>query len=291
MIPQYFRRRRSLATNLVMAGPCLGQFVLPSLLTCAVHGYAVRGALVIYGCCFLQMVVFGALLRPFPRLKEMQLMEYHADVDNTAGVILIERTETRHTDPEETHDENGVCKKVKTCAPQQMSLLREPLCLLYLVGGSFSFISLIGLSMCSPPHLREHGHTSTLIGRVVSVGGVSDLIGRLLCGVLLDLETVKRVARLSTVYSVCVLLTALTAFIFPHLSSDHSLYLYSILFGSVGGQITALTPLVLIAFVGVSRLETALGFTGVIFALAQVIVPLLMGKLFDANSSKVHFMI
>ena len=70
MVSTYFNKRRSLANGIAVSGASIGQFAIPPLLRYLVDTYSLRGALLIYGGLTLNVIVCGALFRPFTFYKK-----------------------------------------------------------------------------------------------------------------------------------------------------------------------------------------------------------------------------
>merc|ERR1711879_831764 len=64
IIGRYFRKRRSLATSLAVAGGSVGQFALPPLIEFVRERHKVEGALLIIGALYLHTAIAGMLFRP-----------------------------------------------------------------------------------------------------------------------------------------------------------------------------------------------------------------------------------
>lgn len=64
MVGKYFQKRRSFAAGLMVSGGSFGQFVMPLLLEYSFDQYGLEGTLLLTGAIYLNVVCFGALLRP-----------------------------------------------------------------------------------------------------------------------------------------------------------------------------------------------------------------------------------
>lgn len=63
IVAYYFEKRRSLATGLSVCGTGIGTFIFPPLTIYLLNEFTWRGTLLIYAGIFLNIIVFGALMR------------------------------------------------------------------------------------------------------------------------------------------------------------------------------------------------------------------------------------
>ncbi|RUS72943.1 hypothetical protein EGW08_019296, partial [Elysia chlorotica] len=82
IIPYYFHRRRSLALGLVLCGTGLGNFIYPPFLAWLEGQIHWRGSLILVSGIMLQMVVFGALIRPVDAFNQ-ETQEENSDSDSS----------------------------------------------------------------------------------------------------------------------------------------------------------------------------------------------------------------
>ena len=66
LLSQYFRRRRVLACGIGFSGSSVGGLVLPPIITLFISLYSIRGALLLLGGLWLNVLVVGAIMRPLP---------------------------------------------------------------------------------------------------------------------------------------------------------------------------------------------------------------------------------
>ncbi|XP_064615238.1 monocarboxylate transporter 12-like [Liolophura sinensis] len=64
MVGAYFQKKRALANSMALSGASLGQMAIPPFIGVIVEEYSVKGALLILGGVYLQIVIVGALFRP-----------------------------------------------------------------------------------------------------------------------------------------------------------------------------------------------------------------------------------
>ena len=64
MIAQYFRKRRSFATGIAVAGASVGQLVWPPFIVFLLKYYHLSGTLLIIAACYFNTALAGNLFRP-----------------------------------------------------------------------------------------------------------------------------------------------------------------------------------------------------------------------------------
>ena len=100
LLGKYFKRRRFLASGVVFAGSSFGTLVLPPIFTLLVDAYAIRGAMVVFGGVWLNVVIVGAVVRPIqdPANVEIEGSDMSPSTDSRDG----NDNESQRTDPEES---------------------------------------------------------------------------------------------------------------------------------------------------------------------------------------------
>ncbi|XP_021372061.1 uncharacterized protein LOC110462436 [Mizuhopecten yessoensis] len=159
---------------------------------------------------------------------------------------------------ETTGDLNGPDRERKSCLSvilNDLSLLRNPVMVLFLfvycmgsIGSAYGHIYITALA-------RDIGINSGQITLLVSTLSGCDVIGRLICGAVVD----RRLMTSYRVTSLTVLITGLMMLLAHLFQEFWSLLLYSILHGLFAGGIFALTPAILIDMLGFENFRNAMG--------------------------------
>lgn len=143
--------------------------------------------------------------------------------------------------------------------------------------------SLAGLSIGMGPHyvayLTGIGYTSTFAASVISMFLIATTVGTLLGGPLADRFS-ARWALVTTFILTSVGMSGL-------LGASHPLALaINVLAGGfAGGAFAVQMPLVLIESLGMRRLGSMMGITGVFFTFGAFVSPIVTGRIFDVTGS------
>ena len=107
----YFEKRISLANGVASAGGSIGQLLWPVFLTYLLKTYNLQGTLVIYGGCFLHLLIGAALMRPrsfyigrsrefkHPAAMEMENLENPGSGVSCEESLLDKQVEVTGTSP------------------------------------------------------------------------------------------------------------------------------------------------------------------------------------------------
>jgi len=259
VIANWFEQRRGLAMGIAFSGTTLGSATMTMV---ASYAIAAGGWRVGYATLAVPIVFVVVPL-----------------------ILLLVRTR----DSSETHASIEARGESRTVAQSTAHAVELPgLELAQAVRArSFWLISaaqlLAGLSVGMGPHFVAYltgvGYTATFAATVVSLFFVATTAGRLLGGSLADRLGAR--PALAATYILCSLgmLGLLGASHPPALAAQ-------ILAGGFGaGAVGVQNPLVMIETVGIRRLGSVMGFTGVFFTFGAALSPILTGRIFDLTGS------
>ncbi|XP_071086215.1 monocarboxylate transporter 14-like [Haliotis cracherodii] len=237
---QYFEKRRSLANALGSVGGGLGTLVIPPLLQVMMSEYSWKGALLITGGLVLNCAVFGALFRPFYTRQELRDM----------------KTESRTSDGD-TREIARACSHAAFCF-QVKSIFSMFTNIRYTV---YVFGAVIG----AVPYTIPFNHLPDLASDLdipeeqsvwlISVIGITSLVGRLIFGRISDIPCVNRVAFFASASILC----GAASMACPKLVSFPTLMAYSAFFGIFLGIWLYLQPVVVADIIGVDKLSEGFG--------------------------------
>lgn len=171
-------------------------------------------------------------------------------------------------------ESNGVKQKSSICSILDWALLKNPLYLIINTSIWFGIFGHNAVFNCLPSLCVEFGMSDTDAALVVSIVGISDLVGRILGGWLADLKYFKR----RTVFQISMLLFGACMFITPHVTSFIGMCIMSVLVGVTTGGYIGTQVSVLADTFGIERLSSSLGFTFFCASLALLASPFLSGK-------------
>ena len=190
---------------------------------------------------------------------------------------IDESTKVKDNTPEPEQQQSPKDKRpsraAKCCRLFDWSLFRNWLFIIYVVGLSFGNAGYVNLCMFLPPYAIDNGITKQWAAILLSITGISDLIGRLVSGWIADFEFIKR----SNMIAVTLILTGISAILLPISPTFPWLVAYSITLGAIGGMYVSLMAVVAVDLLGISRLASAFGMATMCFGLALIPVPVALG--------------
>ena len=258
-----------------MCGPVLGQFFLAPLWVYLAETFAVRGAFIIFSGCFLQLVVFGLFFRP---------VEFYQTKIKGSGTQEIVMDKRQDAELKETTHRSDTRGDLSSDRPKQksfsieLSLFKNVAFSLCVVGSVFTLLCFKSVHLALPPYLREKRFTNETIAYILSVNALSDLLGRIMFGLLLNAACVKRCVTVPMVYSTTLLVSGVSVILMGTTEATFSITILSILHGFFGGEVmTILTPL-LMEYVNQEKLSNALGYISISANAVYAFAPKIMGK-------------
>lgn len=271
-VQQYFDKRRSTATGILLAGNSVGSFIWPPLVERLIQMYTWRGALVIQSAIYLNGFVIAGLLRPFPQREvkpslsvdgglpskiDAEVVMLPPDtIDQDAGNVH-ETLSSLHVDktnslpmtatrpyPEVTslqsnHYQNTVtsrgCKsKLRTFSlVTGLSLMKDPVFFLLCLGTFCLQIGHMGVVSFLPLRGVTVWATKEKAALLASIFGAFGGMGRICMGVIGDRISGKR-ALLS---GVAGLVTGAMSIMSVWLPSYTSIACFAALYGAIGGEL------------------------------------------------------
>ena len=322
IITIYFKKRRSLANGLTLAGASIGQLVLPQLLTYLLFEYGLRGTLYIYSAFCLHFVLAGLLMRPASYYEKRGalnaskaakqqdcidncVVEESVDISiseakqqpadskaektesdqNSASVILrrnVTSNETNQTT--EPVVDSTVTTKDKSGSNQHRliqwiksvydwKLFTNLLFITYTVGITCGNCGYVNPFQLIPPHAKDLGLDQTDAALLLSVIGISDLVGRVFGGWFADLGFV----RPNNIMSSCIVFTGLTLCVYTFFEGYTGLFFFCVVLGLIGGFYMSLMAVVCVEFVGEDRFPQAFGLCIFFMNLTNTFVPVILG--------------
>ena len=128
--------------------------------------------------------------------------------------------------------------------------------------------------MFLPPYANEIRLSKTQASLLLSVGGFSDLVGKLSGGILNNLQLIRTRNLLGIVLStLCIISMACISF-----PCYGSLMLMSVMLGTLGGIYTGINPICLMEITGTNKFPMAYTLAVAIHAISSLGTPMLAGK-------------
>ncbi|XP_078581949.1 monocarboxylate transporter 12-like [Branchiostoma floridae x Branchiostoma japonicum] len=275
-VGRYFTTKRLRANSFITLGSGIGSFGFPPLCQFLLDEYGTRGASVIIGGIVLNMTAFGALVRPILLVT---------DIKPDQGIRRMSSSVSKESFLTDDQDEDSekVYQPKRFFPTVYWSLLKDTSFALYLISlglsSSFYLISEIYL----PPRAKRLGVDDYHAAFLLSIIGITLILGRVLVAVLSKWENLP----LNSVdqYATAATLLGLTMLFMPLATSFGSMVTYSVMFGLFTG---AIIPMMLTAtadLVESDRLPAAFGVTGFLQGVTGLVGPPVSGKVSIAKGT------
>ena len=154
------------------------------------------------------------------------------------------------------------------------SLLRNPVFHVYYWSVLFSSCGYPSVFIMLPKFATESEFTKTQATWLVSIVGISDLVGRIAFGFFSDFNVIEKKYG----FMGSMLLSGVTCAIFPFVRSFVGLAVCCSVFGLLGGSYIALTAVILVEALGVDKLPNAFGLSVLGQGIAMLISFPFIGK-------------
>uniref|UniRef100_A0A3Q3DGJ4 Solute carrier family 16 member 12 n=1 Tax=Hippocampus comes TaxID=109280 RepID=A0A3Q3DGJ4_HIPCM len=257
MVGRYFSKRKALAYGIAQSGSGIGTFILAPVVQFLIDQYSWRGALLILGGFVSNLCVCGALMRP---------------------VVEI----AKHSEPlVNTKAPRGRCRCFQP--GEDFGFLVSPdflvLCLSFLFlayGCSTPVVYLV-------PFALSKGVDHKQAAFIMSIFGISGIVGNVTFGWITDRKCLKRYRMLS--YMLAVAVEGLSCLWVPFLHSFVPLTMFAVVYGYFDGAYVALLPVVTSDAVGSAYLTSALGVVYFLHGVPYLVSPPIGGWLVDVTGT------
>ncbi|XP_060763113.1 monocarboxylate transporter 13 [Neoarius graeffei] len=249
MVSHYFKRWRPIAFSISSSGECIFAMAFSPFFQWLIEAYSWQGALLIIGGLQLNLFVCGALMRP---LKPK----------------VFSQTLTPLVDP--------TSKKV----PFQCSMIQRPELLLYIV---FAILATAGFfipPLFLVPYANHKGIEQYWAAFLLSSLSLADLLGRLACGWLANLQVFRNLRILATVS----ILLGTVVLLLPLAQDYWSIMVFSTMYGFLSGCVVAVHITSIVDIVGLASFDSALGLFMLLRTSGVLVIPPAAGWLVDWTS-------
>lgn len=264
-VGQYFDKRRTLANGLAVAGSGVGNFAIPPLIRLCVDEFGLAGALLVLSALMLHVCVAGALLRP-PQMDRRQATS-HADDQKTAAI-------------ESSVDERqSCCRTLTTCCNRLFDwhLLTNTVFLIYGFSAMLIFTGYPSLYIMLPDHAGQIGFSKPRAAFLVSILGLTDVVGRIGFGFFADFNLVpKRV-----IFVGCMAVAGSLICVLPRIENYVGLAVLCGVTGVFAGAFFTFLMVLLAEKLGDRRLHSAFGLTAMFMGISLVYSAPITGFLRD----------
>ena len=166
-----------------------------------------------------------------------------------------------------------ICSKLSSLF--DCSVVRRPPFLFFLPSACFLCSSCSMVLVYLPPHARDQGLTDLEITIIMSIIGGIDIVSLLLWGFIADCGLIKRYQLVT----IAVILFGITAHLISLYVHFTSFVAFSIVTGLVGRVYFSMFPVLLVDFLGLEYLRSALGFQIMTQTTFNAVMIPLIGKL------------
>ena len=159
-----------------------------------------------------------------------------------------------------------------------LSLLRNPVYVMFALGccaGSFSFI---GFFRYLPAHCKDIGIEQDQRALLLSVIGAADLISRLSVGFVADTKFVRQRLERYRLLALSLVLSGVNGLFIAHCKSFVSILVACILYGVFGGVHMTMLSVALVDLLGAGSLSRAWGIMLLLYSSTTVGEPLVLGE-------------
>lgn len=255
-VGQYFKRRRTLANGLSVAGSGVGNFAVPPLIRLCVDEVGLAGALLILSAIMLHVSLAGALLRPTHSQQPAPITDRQKTV--TSSSVNSEDSQS-HAGATHQSSPRTCCLTAAACCHQLFDwyLLTNTVFLVYGFSAMLIFTGYPPLYIMLPDHARQIGIRKPGAAFLVSILGLADVVGRIGFGFFADFNLVpKRV-----IFVCCMVVAGSLICILPRIENYVGLAVLCGVTGLFAGAFFTFLMVVLAEKLGVQRLHSAFGLT------------------------------
>ncbi|XP_064609000.1 monocarboxylate transporter 12-like [Liolophura sinensis] len=296
MVTLFFKKRRSFANGVTVAGNGIGYFLYPFLMKYLFDEYTLFGTLIIIGGVMLHSCIGAALLRPLESFRkktprEMDDLNPEDDVNEIQGGAtqeevdtMFEKKNTKTSEHSKAQSENCCQSCVKNFSFKDIfdyTYLCNPVFLLFGLSFAFANMSYSNLFIVVPPHANECGVTKSQMALLVSMAGLADLFGRIIFGFVSDLKFVRR----RFVYILGMLAGGTSALMAPLARDFATLAVYSCWYGLFGGSYWSLVAPLMADSFGDQQISKVFGLTTSFISIPSLLSPPILGWLRDGTGN------
>lgn len=276
IVGQYFNKYRALANGLSASGSGLGNFAVPPLIRHLVDHYgSVANALLILGALTLHVCFAGIVLRPPPAHG------HHGSYINSKS----SRSEESNAAGGAQKSRNSCCVAVELSRffkLLDLTLFRNAVFLLYAFSVMLMFSGYPTLYVILPDQAKMLKIEKSSAAFLVSILGITDLVGRIFFGFLADLNIVQK----RYIFSGCTAVSGVAICIMPWMRGFVEFAVLTGIIGLFAGGFFTLIAVMLAEKLGVHRLHSAFGLVVMFMGLS-----FLFGAPVSGKTCFVHFIV
>jgi MFS transporter, MCT family, solute carrier family 16 (monocarboxylic acid transporters), member 12 len=222
----YFEKKRSLAMGIAVCGSGVGTFIMSPLNHFLYENFGRRGAFLIKAAFILNGCVCGALMRPVA----IEQVEITKRKKSSLMLELENFSQNKRKQLLKSQGHNSLKEIIKTSFDP--TLLMDLVFILYSLS---NFLTSLGFNT---PYIYIVDHAiscnieDSTADWILSIVGLSNVVGRIVFGLISDIRSIKRIYVYSLLLTVCGIATVLE----PFPQSLGGFIAYAIVFGITSGN-------------------------------------------------------
>ncbi|XP_060077608.1 monocarboxylate transporter 9-like [Ylistrum balloti] len=272
IISEYFEKRRALATGIAVCGAGVGGFAFAPLCEFLLETYGWKGTLWIMSAILLNGIVVSSSFRSSKiHFNKNVLKTKKSQIENDKIVGAAEKNSNRCC--------HQICLAMKDMF--DFTLLKSPTMMLY---GISCFFVMFGFFIPSNfiPVWANDVNLSTDEGALLIVFmGVSSTVTRVVIGFIAD----KPWANSFIINNIALLIGGISTCFVPFYTTFATLAIYSVVFGFVIATFILLRSILLAELLGIQRLNSSFGLTGLSMGLSTFVGSPIAGALADISGN------
>lgn len=256
VISYYFQRKRNLAIGISNSGLGVGLFLFAPLMQFILDFYGQVGFFIMMAGIFCNLITLGTLCFPSEfelHIKERRTKFISKSFPGKFPNILLP------------------CTSLRT----YWDVLTNKGIFCYCVANFCFCTAMYLLYLHFPSFITHKGFSRDEAAVLISISGVFNVVGRMLCGVLANLGCISDIA----IYSVTMGIVSLISFVYPAIAEYYFGHVaYFSLLGLFLGPSAVIATSVSLKFVTVESIATALGLQFLSAGIGAVVGPVITGK-------------
>ena len=284
MVGQYFDKYKAIAMGLATAGSGFGIFSYPPLMQLIFTQYGFFGAMLVSGAVMFNNVVSGALYRPLPDVTNRKTMQ-----DKTKQIIHDKTCSEKECDKLEEPSDYVTAEMASSDKRNKkrftmsrlnkyldLRLFKNPTFIMYVLSLGFVTSSYISGQMLVPAYAKNQGVSLENSVWLISVIGISDMIGRIVSGFLFNIPVIKRHRR--HYYDAAILISGLTHFMIAGSRRYVMFLVVCCTHGLFTGVVCSQRAVICSDLMGVEKLSSSFGLTIFVQGMGILIGPVIAGQ-------------
>ncbi|XP_005113013.3 monocarboxylate transporter 12 [Aplysia californica] len=272
----WFDTRRTLANGISVAGGGGGSFLLPNLLRWLMDGLGLSGSLILLGGIVLNVAVCAMLFRPAsfysrPKTNTLTSSRNHPPTAHSEQLSQTINDSLTHR----------YLARVRSLF--DWTLLWDPVFLILAASHTICSFNYPNVFLILPAHAFLNGQSADSSALLLSIVGITDLLGRVVFGYLSDLSFLRTRRRYG--YIICMYITGSLTALSSVLTSFPGLAVYAAMFGLFAGSYVALIAVMFKDALGDERLGKAFSLVNLISSVTVLTGPLICGRLRDTTGT------